>query len=197
MPQGRVYEVDEVDREALQKSFEEEHQKFYLLLGFYITRWAHFDRAFFELCQLSLNADEEITASIFYRSPNLSDHIALAHRLLDIKLRKEKVLARKWAELKTRIDKGVAIRNYVAHQPVAQRAQKVYYPHENDKAGTKIKVEEAVLYIYNEFLKPKRSSIEYVGSDQLRAACDEAGVLLDEIRGFTDELRQRLSELRV
>lgn len=92
-------------------------EEFFAHLGYAIARWAYVDRALFKLCQYSLNTSEEKTAVVFYRSPQIGEHLVLVDRLMMITLNKQN--ATRWKAIFKMIENLLPFRNGIAHNPAA------------------------------------------------------------------------------
>src|ERR1700683_2718029 len=94
-------------------------ERFFSLVGYAITRWAHIDRSLFNFCKFSLDATEHKTAIVFHRSPSIGDHLALTNALmLATKMKPEHLKHRKQVFHFTK--KLLPFRNDLAHNPPAQ-----------------------------------------------------------------------------
>ena len=93
---------------------------FFANIGYAITRWAHVDQHLFDFCHFALNTSERKAALVFYRSPNLSEHLVLTDILMRESLRKKPL--EEWTTIKAAIDRLLPFRNQLAHDPPLQHA---------------------------------------------------------------------------
>jgi hypothetical protein len=114
---------------------EDDHSKrferFFSLLGYAITRWAHIDRSLFDLCKFALNTTEHKTAIVFHRSPNIGDHLALANALIHATDLKREQL-KHWENIAVAVEKLLPFRNDIAHNPPTQVAHMSARLHRSD-----------------------------------------------------------------
>jgi hypothetical protein len=73
------------------------------------------DRALFDLCKFALRTTEEKTAVVFYRSPNIGDHLTLADKLLKLSL--EGSQAENWRQVHSEVTRLLPFRNDIVHNP--------------------------------------------------------------------------------
>jgi hypothetical protein len=93
-------------------------ERFFSRVGYAITRWGYVDRALFDSCRFALGTTEEKTAVVFYRSPNIKEHLMLADALLTLSLNNR--LLKRWSTITDMVDKHLPFRNELAHNPPAQ-----------------------------------------------------------------------------
>lgn len=101
--------------------FRRRAEQFFYRVGYAITTWAEVDRALFDLCRFALNASNEKTAVVFYRSPQIGDHLILVDQLM-----KESVSERRfgdWKSIYKRLDALLKFRNDIAHNPAVDTAE--------------------------------------------------------------------------
>jgi hypothetical protein len=92
--------------------------QFFSRIGYAITRWAHVDSNLFVFCNFALGTSKEMTAAIFYRSPNIKDHLMLTDALMGYVLSGARL--KKWNEIYRIADKHLPFRNDLAHNPPVQ-----------------------------------------------------------------------------
>jgi hypothetical protein len=92
--------------------------EFFARVGYAITRWAHVDRCLFALCDYAIGANKEMASAIFYKSPNIGDHLSLANVLLAYSV--DEGNKKTWSELYLRIEELLPFRNELAHNPPSQ-----------------------------------------------------------------------------
>jgi hypothetical protein len=97
---------------------QDKFDKFFSRLGYAITRWAHVDANLFEFCHFALGKERELTAAIFYRTPNIKDHLMLTDALMGYALRGKRL--NKWKEIYKVANDHLSFRNALAHSPPAQ-----------------------------------------------------------------------------
>jgi hypothetical protein len=91
---------------------------FFFIVGYAITRWAHIDAALFKLCTFALGAGDEKTAQVFYRSPQIGDHLALTDKLMLLALSPTRTkLRNEWKQITRDILEHLPFRNHLAHNP--------------------------------------------------------------------------------
>jgi hypothetical protein len=93
-------------------------KEFFLHVGYAITRWAHVDRALFELCRFALNASDEKTAAVFHKFKSISDHHVLTDDLLALSLSKSNMT--RWAPISSELRRLLPYRNRIAHDPAIE-----------------------------------------------------------------------------
>lgn len=98
-----------------------EMERFFLRVGYAITRWAHVDSSLFTLCQYALNTTELKTAIVFHRTPSIGDHLRLTGALMQATDLKPDHL-KHWKMIQGAIEKLLPFRNELAHNPPAQVA---------------------------------------------------------------------------
>jgi hypothetical protein len=92
--------------------------EFFSRVGYAITRWAHIDRSLFNLCDYAIGANKEMASAIFYKSPNIGDHLALANTLLGYCTDEKQQNI--WSKIYLRIEGLLPFRNALAHNPPTQ-----------------------------------------------------------------------------
>ena len=101
--------------------FSKRRDRFFFLLGYAITRWAYIDRSLFDFCKFALNTTERKTAIVFYRSPNIGDHLALTNVLMrEAQLQPQHL--KHWDQIARLTERLLPFRNDIAHNPPAQAA---------------------------------------------------------------------------
>jgi len=101
--------------------------KFYSLIGYSITRWAHAEAAVYHLCRLCLGSSERLAAIVFYRTPSLDGRLQLVSEMIPAALElddaeaKKNPLVREWLEILKAMNDQKQVRNHLAHQPVTSR----------------------------------------------------------------------------
>jgi hypothetical protein len=89
--------------------------EFFALMGYAIARWAHVDRELFDLCRFALQTTPEETAIVFYRSPNIGDHLTLVDHLIVLSISQESY--REWKTIFNSLTSLLPFRNDIAHNP--------------------------------------------------------------------------------
>jgi hypothetical protein len=97
----------------------EPHTLFYARVGYIISRWAYIDRNLFEFCRFILRTSDRVTSIIFYRTPNIGDHITLTDNLMKSSGLHERHIET-WALIAKEMNKLLPVRNELAHNPVSQ-----------------------------------------------------------------------------
>jgi hypothetical protein len=92
---------------------------FFSAVGYAITQWAYIDSALFDFCNFSLATGKEKAAVVFYRSPNISDHLALVDKLMGLSLASGPTQKR-WKKIAELIRDLLPFRNELAHNPPVQ-----------------------------------------------------------------------------
>jgi hypothetical protein len=90
-------------------------QQFFYSIGNAINQWAYVDRALFGFCKFALCTTEEKTAQVFYKTPNISDHLVLADTLMKLSLPAQKLQA--WEYIRKTTSDLLEFRNFIAHNP--------------------------------------------------------------------------------
>jgi hypothetical protein len=82
------------------------------------SRDGHVDSALFKFCKFALATDKYKTAVVFYRSPNLKDHLILVDLLMRLSLSDRHL--KKWNEIYDLANEHLPFRNELAHNPPTQ-----------------------------------------------------------------------------
>jgi hypothetical protein len=115
--------------------FRKRQEKFFFLVGYAITRWAYVDRSLFDFCKFALNTSERKTAIIFYRSPNIGDHLTLTNALMaDAQL--QPLHKKHWEQIVRAIEALLPFRNDLAHNPPVQTGFMAIAMNKNDPSKT-------------------------------------------------------------
>jgi hypothetical protein len=97
---------------------DEAFRDFFVAMGYAISRWAHVDRALFDLCKFALQATDSKTAAVFYRSPHIGDHLTLVDQLMHLSLRRSRLSD--WERISATIKQLVPFRNDIVHNPAVE-----------------------------------------------------------------------------
>jgi hypothetical protein len=117
--------------------FRKRREKFFFLVGYAITRWAYVDRSLFDFCQFALNTSEHKTAIIFYRTPNIGDHLTLTNALMaDAQL--QALHKKHWEQIVRAIGALLPFRNDLAHNPPVQTGFTAIAMNKNDPSKTHV-----------------------------------------------------------
>lgn len=171
-----------------------EYRSFFAHIGVAITRWAYVDRELFELCAFCLKTDERKVAVVFYRSPQISDHITLLGHLMPLSV--ESDLASEWKSLSSRLSALLNFRNEIAHNPPMQALRLDLVLRQPGEAPP-TEAEDAVIVaptwsIRTEPSKLLRGRQEVVTQKaQIAEHIALVNQLMDELTAFHDKLRKQ------
>jgi hypothetical protein len=119
-----------MSEENREKELVEKHTEFMLHLGMCISRWSNIDGWLFQIYRDCIGGSSWRAANLFYRSPNISDHMNLVNIIIDDIVFENKAqnscLDIEWRQASKLIKELLEVRNAIAHNPV------IFQGHEND-----------------------------------------------------------------
>jgi hypothetical protein len=148
--------------------FRKRQERFFFLVGYAISRWAYVDRSLFDFCKFALNTTDHKTAIIFFRTPNIGDHLALTNALMaDAQL--EPLHKKHWQQITRAIEALLPFRNDLAHNPPVQSGFMAIVLNKNDPLKSRATEHKQWWEIRTEprklLHKPKNKKVREIKSD--------------------------------
>ncbi len=105
-----------------QNEFQALHSEFMFYLGICISSWSTIDAWLFRIFKKCIGGTNRRAAFLFYKSPQISDHIRLVDIVVDDLINQQKVnpkeFAREWKCTCKSLKCLIEFRNHIAHNPI-------------------------------------------------------------------------------
>jgi hypothetical protein len=172
---------------------EPDEQRFFYLMGFAISRWAHVDRELFRYYRFAIGGNQKAVALTFYDNKTIGSHLAMVDALLKISL--PNLLWDQWEGIYKEIRALLPIRNALAHDPVSAVIS-VAVQLSKDRTASTTRELSISHRSEKDALNPKRDSSKPITETELLAHIHRVIALENKMYAFNRVLPKRPSRQR-